>query len=932
MVHSSFSQRSQSSLRSTRSFSQKKEIDREWKHVCPCDSSRPQELVSVSNQCLCEELSLKKEFTLYFFNTIMEKLFIKESNIFNDEYETTFQSSEEIKHIQKDIRKLSQDDMRKSLYGAGGNQLIMKKPKRLEIKDNKFARRMSKSRKSLQPITEDGSVELEKITAISDSDYNWIVKRDEDFARLTFKNGNVYEGDVVDKVPHGKGTFWWADGTVYEGQFEDGAPTGKGKMLLPDLTEYTGDFYKGYFHGNGVYNIRSTNMVYTGGWKYGKKHGSGWLLFEPGVWYEGEFIDDLRHGKGFFQYKDGGCYEGSYVQNKREGHGAMRWTNNDIYIGEWSDGMFHGCGEYAWKTVYNNAFAFPVQHYYKGSWVNGKRTGKGMMFFGSENGAKMAGIFQDNFKHGPAVVICGNGRSVEENPLFYNDKPIHKPPSADTEQNSSSETCNRIPSNANINIQSNNKAELTTNQDPTLDFPVYPVVEFLDLPNKRKEILCNPTEIQINSSPDDIELYFYIEKALELYINAFDTIQFDMESSGSSVSSFDSKFQLSKWNLMTLNSNIPPKANKSFLQDVMHGRSSVSQCTTNIKSHSRFQSTIKNEEKYLRNVIVRYLPKLTEVYYHYACITSPTKIYFRHFMIRMFLWQLYIDIGMTERGISLVEIDKLLSENPASYVESSHNPFEHIYFFQFIQSLLGTAFLMHQKIREMVEELRSSDGLTPYIFENFLLKYVFVHAGSHKGRCLFEFKDVLPMKNVYSLYLKLGEPLTARAFLNTLCTRKHEEPPCYKAWSGNSESLKHIKMGHNVNAVGHNFLFIPEEEEIGKVPEEPITDFAEEDPFFQDLSKFRVLGPKVVVECLCSVCPPIKHDGIICNINYPMTFLEFYEVLICCTLLTIARFKKKKELLKKFPVDNLKSDDDFDIESGSRKESIKLKKKKTLPV
>lgn len=44
-------------------------------------------------------------------------------------------------------------------------------------------------------------------------------------------------------------------------------------MQLPDMTEYTGMFHRGYFHGNGVYNIRSTNMVYSGDWKYGKKHG-----------------------------------------------------------------------------------------------------------------------------------------------------------------------------------------------------------------------------------------------------------------------------------------------------------------------------------------------------------------------------------------------------------------------------------------------------------------------------------------------------------------------------------------------------------------------------------------------------------------------------------------------------------------------------------
>ncbi|KAL3282460.1 hypothetical protein HHI36_005644 [Cryptolaemus montrouzieri] len=118
----------------------------------------------------------------------------------------------------------------------------------------------------------------------------------------------------------------------FQGEFEDGSPTGRGKMQLPDLTEYTGTFYKGYFHGNGVYNIRTTSMMYSGGWKYGKKHGEGWLLYQPNIWYEGEFEDDLRHGRGFFQFDHTSCYEGAYFRNKRQGHGAMRWPNNDVSV------------------------------------------------------------------------------------------------------------------------------------------------------------------------------------------------------------------------------------------------------------------------------------------------------------------------------------------------------------------------------------------------------------------------------------------------------------------------------------------------------------------------------------------------------------------------------------------------------------------------
>ncbi|XP_044750320.1 uncharacterized protein LOC123310743 isoform X2 [Coccinella septempunctata] len=829
-------------------------------------------------------------------------------------------------HIPAADKKTSTEHETKTRHTGSRHKKSSKEASDDEPPTHNRERRKSESLKtipiaaSLQPITEDNQTELnEKLISTTNFEQDWLVKREEKFANIDFKNGNRYEGEVLDKVPHGIGTFYWADGTVYEGEFEDGSPTGRGRMQLPDMTEYIGIFYKGFFHGNGVYNIRNTNMVYSGNWKYGKKHGFGWLLYESDVWYEGEFQDDLRHGKGFFHFKDKSCYQGQYSKNKREGRGAMRWSNNDIYIGQWVDGIIDGFGEYSWNTEFDNFFSFPVQHHYNGSWVKGKRTGTGIMFFGNENGAKMAGFFQDNFKHGAAIVICGNGKSIEKNPLFYNDKPLHTTSlsNEDIAKESSSFTFNEQV------FQSIMKNGISEKQWPA-KCHASQVNTLLENAKQERGSLCSPIEIQINSPPDDVELYFYIEKALSMYVNAFDTIQFDIESIESRSSANVSKLQLSKWNLMTLTSAGHSKV-KSYAQD-NHGRPSFNQNVPVFnKSETRFQSTVRSEEKYLRNVITRYLPRLMEVYYHYATITSPKKIYFKHYMIRMYLWQLYLDIGITKIGISLVETDRLLDENPSSFVESCHHPFEHIYFFQFIQSLMGTALLVHYKSRE---EVHSSEGLMPYIFQKFLLERVFVLAGTHRGRCLFEYKDMLAMRNVYALYLKLGQPHTARTFLNAACTKKGEDSPCYKTWSENKCRSVTNTFGQNVNIIGHNFLYIPEKGEIGASTEKSIDIPEDADPFYQDLAAFRVLGPKVVTKCLSTICPSILKNGIICNMDYPMTFLEFYEVLIICALLLVARTKKKMELYKKLPSRTNRTEEDEPQEAELRKSSGKLKKKK----
>lgn len=48
------------------------------------------------------------------------------------------------------------------------------------------------------------------------------------------------------------------------------------------------------------------------------------------------------------------------------------------------------------------------------------------MFLGMINGARLAGTWKNNFKHGPGLIICGNGVIIEKNPLFKYDKPAHK--------------------------------------------------------------------------------------------------------------------------------------------------------------------------------------------------------------------------------------------------------------------------------------------------------------------------------------------------------------------------------------------------------------------------------------------------------------------------------------------------------------------------
>jgi len=63
--------------------------------------------------------------------------------------------------------------------------------------------------------------------------------------KLTLQGGGVYEGELVNGKPHGKGKFTGPLFDVYEGDFVDGKWNGKGKYTFPGTFVYEGDFTDG---------------------------------------------------------------------------------------------------------------------------------------------------------------------------------------------------------------------------------------------------------------------------------------------------------------------------------------------------------------------------------------------------------------------------------------------------------------------------------------------------------------------------------------------------------------------------------------------------------------------------------------------------------------------------------------------------------------
>lgn len=99
---------------------------------------------------------------------------------------------------------------------------------------------------------------------------------------------------------------------------------------------------------------------YTGYWQNGKFHGKGTYTTSDGLKYEGDFAENLRHGWG--------------VETADEKLAPKLGYSK--YEGEWQNGQFHGKGE----LTYGDPVGGMGRVVFKGTFVEGKRTGIGRVF------------------------------------------------------------------------------------------------------------------------------------------------------------------------------------------------------------------------------------------------------------------------------------------------------------------------------------------------------------------------------------------------------------------------------------------------------------------------------------------------------------------------------------------------------------------------
>jgi len=193
--------------------------------------------------------------------------------------------------------------------------------------------------------------------------------------KIELANGDVYEGELVEGLRSGQGTYLWAEGNKYEGEFAADRLHGKGTYTWVDGRTYTGDFVNDRREGKGIWT-----------WVNGDR-------------YEGEFTNNQMHGDGKFTWANQDSYNGAYVEGRRTGHGTFSWEDGREYVGAFLNGKMDGEGVFSW----------PNGNRYVGTFVNDQRAGDGVFYW--RDGTIYRGQFQDSKMHGWGVKKQPEGSS-----------------------------------------------------------------------------------------------------------------------------------------------------------------------------------------------------------------------------------------------------------------------------------------------------------------------------------------------------------------------------------------------------------------------------------------------------------------------------------------------------------------------------------------
>lgn len=242
--------------------------------------------------------------------------------------------------------------------------------------------------------------------------------------RLSWPNGDVYEGRLVAGLRDGPGSLAWVTGQRYEGSWRADRPHGRGRMRFVNGNEYEGEIVEGSPSGQGRLRFASGDH-YVGEFKDGEPEGRGEYAWTSGQQVRGSFVKGTAQGLAELQLANGDRYTGSVVDGVPNGTGVMTYATKDRYEGAMKDGIPHGQGKYTWASgqwaegVFQagtlggeGRLRFANGNLYQGTLIKGLPAGRGSMQYAGA-GDRYVGEFRQGEPHGTGIYTWASGDRYE---------------------------------------------------------------------------------------------------------------------------------------------------------------------------------------------------------------------------------------------------------------------------------------------------------------------------------------------------------------------------------------------------------------------------------------------------------------------------------------------------------------------------------------
>ena len=156
---------------------------------------------------------------------------------------------------------------------------------------------------------------------------------------IFYRNGDFYNGDLVDEKKHGKGEFIeFKTMSRYVGNFKNDLKQGEAVEQYKDGSVYKGTFFQGVCSGLGILN-HINGSYYQGEFKNGVIHGEGKLVVPGSEDYQGDFKNGKYHGVGTLKSEFGALYVGEFKNGMMDGNGQFTNEKGVMYNGEFKEGV-----------------------------------------------------------------------------------------------------------------------------------------------------------------------------------------------------------------------------------------------------------------------------------------------------------------------------------------------------------------------------------------------------------------------------------------------------------------------------------------------------------------------------------------------------------------------------------------------------------------